>query len=84
MAVDEIELRTINRGLVVAPAGCGKTQLITDARARILSNVAGINARRDAWIAHTDFKHALIGGGSVGGGGGTAVAAAGGGDAPAH
>ena len=42
------------------------TQLITDARARILSNVAGINARRDAWIAHTDFKHALIGGGSVG------------------
>ena len=60
------------------------TQLITDARARILSNVAGINARRDAWIAHTDFKHALIGGGSVGGGGGTAVAAAGGGDAPAH
>jgi len=59
------------------------TQLITDARSRILSNVAGINARRDAWIAHTDFKHALIGGGSVGGG--TAVAAAGGGgDAPAH
>ena len=60
------------------------TQLITDARGRILSNVAAINARRDAWIAHTDFKHALIGGGSVGGGGGTAVAAAGGGDAPAH
>ncbi len=60
------------------------TQLIVDARARILSNVAGINARRDFWIAHTDFKHALIGGGSVGGGAGTAVAAAGGGDAPAH
>ncbi len=61
------------------------TQLITDARGRILSNVAGINARRDAWIAHTDFKHALIGGGSPGGGGGAVVAAAGGGgDAPAH
>jgi outer membrane protein TolC len=61
------------------------TQLITDARARILSNVAGINAQRDAWIAYTDFKHALIGGGSGGGGGGTVVAAAGGGgDAPAH
>lgn len=34
MAVDEIDLRTINRGLVVAPAGCGKTQLITDALGR--------------------------------------------------
>jgi len=56
------------------------TQLITDARSRILSNVAAINARRDFWIAHTDFKHALIGGGS-GGGGSATVAAAGGGDA---
>jgi outer membrane protein TolC len=60
------------------------TQLIVDARGRILSNVAAINARRDVWIAHTDFKHALIGGGSGGGGGGAVVAAAGGGDAPAH
>ncbi|AZO79151.1 MULTISPECIES: TolC family protein [unclassified Bosea (in: a-proteobacteria)] len=56
------------------------TDLITDARNRILSNVAAINARRDFWIAHTDFKHALIGGGS-GGGGPATVAAAGGGDA---
>lgn len=56
------------------------TDLITDARNRILSNVAAINARRDFWIAHTDFKHALIGGGS-GGGGSATVAAAGGGDA---
>jgi outer membrane protein TolC len=56
------------------------TDLITDARSRILSNVAAINARRDFWIAHTDFKHALIGGGS-GGGGSATVAAAGGGDA---
>lgn len=61
------------------------TQLIADARGRILSNLAAINARRDVWIAHTDFKHALIGGGSGGGGGGAVVAAAGGGgDAPAH
>ena len=60
------------------------TQLIADARGRILSNVAGINARRDVWIAHTDFRHALIGGGSGAGGGGAVVAAAGGGDAPAH
>lgn len=61
------------------------TELIADARARILSNVAAINARRDFWIAHTDFKHALIGGGS-GGGEGATVAAAGGseGGGPAH
>lgn len=56
------------------------TDLIADARSRILSNVAAINARRDFWIAHTDFKHALIGGGS-GGGGSATVAAAGGGEA---
>jgi outer membrane protein TolC len=55
------------------------TDLITDARNRILSNVAAINARRDFWLAHTDFKHALIGGGS--GGGGSATVAAAGGDA---
>ncbi len=60
------------------------TQLIADARGRILSNLAAINARRDVWIAHTDFKHALIGGGSGGGGASAVVAAAGGGDAPAH
>lgn len=34
MAAAEIDLRTIGRGLVIAPAGCGKTQLITDALAR--------------------------------------------------
>ena len=55
------------------------TDLITDARNRILSNVAAINARRDFWIAHPDFKHARIGGGA--GGGSATVAAAGGGDA---
>ena len=56
------------------------TDLIVDARSRILSNVAAINAKRDFWIAHTDFKHALIGGG-LGGGSSAAVAAAGGGEA---
>ncbi|MGX5733252.1 TolC family protein [Bosea thiooxidans] len=56
------------------------TQLIVDARGRILSNVAAINARRDFWIAHTDFKHALIGGGS-GGRSASVMAASGGGDA---
>jgi hypothetical protein len=34
MAAADIDLRTIGRGLVIAPAGCGKTQLITDSLAR--------------------------------------------------
>jgi len=34
MAAADIDLRTIGRGLVIAPAGCGKTQLIADALAR--------------------------------------------------
>jgi DNA helicase-2/ATP-dependent DNA helicase PcrA len=34
MADTEIDLRAIRHGLVIAPAGCGKTQLITDALAR--------------------------------------------------
>ncbi|MER8395729.1 UvrD-helicase domain-containing protein [Mesorhizobium sp. M0959] len=34
MAPAEIDLSAIGRGLVIAPAGCGKTQLITDALAR--------------------------------------------------
>lgn len=34
MAPAEIDLREISRGLVIAPAGCGKTQLIVDALAR--------------------------------------------------
>lgn len=50
------------------------TELLTDARNRILSNVAAINARRDFWIAHTNFRHALIGGG-VGGDGAVAETA---------
>jgi outer membrane protein TolC len=58
------------------------SQLILDARARILSNVDAINARRDFWIAATDLKAALVGGGSGGSessGGQTVAAAAGGG-----
>ncbi|MCZ4348045.1 UvrD-helicase domain-containing protein [Devosia neptuniae] len=34
MAAAEIDLASIGRGLVIAPAGCGKTQLITDALTR--------------------------------------------------
>jgi outer membrane protein TolC len=62
-------------------------QLIIDARARILSNIDAINARRDFWIAATDLKAALVGGGTGGAGsesGGPAVAAAGGGEAGGH
>lgn len=59
------------------------TELIADGRARNLSNVAAINARRDFWLAHTDLKHAVIGGGVGGGGGGAGqVAAAEAGGAP--
>lgn len=44
------------------------TQLISDARARIMSNIDAINARRDFWIAATDSQAALVGGGGAGGG----------------
>jgi len=55
------------------------TQLIADARGRMLSQVAAINAKRDFWIADVDFKHALIGGGVSGAAaGGGAVLQAGG------
>lgn len=62
------------------------SQLIIDARARILSNVDAINARRDFWIAATDLKAALVGGGAGGGEGedGAAIAAAAGGGAGGH
>ena len=60
------------------------TQLIIDARARILSNVQAIEARRDFWIAASDLTAAIIGGGAGGGseaeagegGGASSVAAA--------
>jgi outer membrane protein TolC len=62
------------------------TRLIVDARARILSNIDAINARRDFWIAATDLKAALVGGGMGGAGdaGGSVGAAASGGEAAAH
>lgn len=43
------------------------TQLIADSRGRMMSQMAAINAKRDFFIADTDFKHALIGGGISGG-----------------
>jgi outer membrane protein TolC len=63
------------------------SQLIIDARTRILSNVDAINARRDFWIAATDLKAALVGGGAGGGaegGGGEAITAAAGGSGGGH
>ena len=58
------------------------TRLITDARARILSEPQAINARRDFWIATTDLKAAMVGGGMGGAGdaGGNASGAVGAGD----
>ena len=41
--------------------------LLQDARARTLSNMAAIDARRDFWIADADLKAAIIGGGISGG-----------------
>ena len=52
--------------------------LIADSRARTLSNVAAIDARRDFWIAEADLQAALIGGGIAGSDAKTATAAAGG------
>jgi outer membrane protein TolC len=61
------------------------SQLILDARARILSNVDAINARRDFWIAATDLKAAIVGGGSGGAEGqADAPRAAAGGGGAAH
>ena len=39
------------------------SQLIIDARTRILSNVQAIEAQRDFWIAATDLKASVVGGG---------------------
>ncbi|MCE4224947.1 TolC family protein [Methylobacterium sp. C25] len=43
------------------------TTLIVDARARILSSIQAIEARRDFWIAATDLQAATLGGGYSGG-----------------
>lgn len=59
------------------------TQLIADARGRVLSQVAAINAKRDFFIADVDFKHALIGGGVSGVAAGGGAAPQGGGE-PGH
>lgn len=44
------------------------TQLIIDARARILSNIQAIEARRDFWIADADLKASIVGGMAEAGG----------------
>jgi outer membrane protein TolC len=57
--------------------------VLTDARSRIASNSAAIEALRDFWLAEADLQMALIGGGAPGGGPETrpATVAAGGGEA---
>jgi len=55
------------------------SQLITDARNRILVNAQAIDARRDFWIAETDLRVSLAGGGAGGSSGlGSGTAPAGG------
>jgi outer membrane protein TolC len=57
--------------------------VLADARARIASQIAAIDARRDFFLAQADLKAALIGGGMNGAGpSAPALAAAGGGSAP--
>jgi outer membrane protein TolC len=59
--------------------------LLVDARARIMSNIAAIDAQRDYFLAAADLQAAIIGGGGDGGGAeGPRVAAAGGGEGAGH
>ncbi|ARP98060.1 outer membrane protein TolC [Pseudorhodoplanes sinuspersici] len=52
--------------------------LLAEARQRINSNVAAIEAQRDFWLASVDLATAVTGGGVAGGGGATTAVAAGG------
>lgn len=58
--------------------------LLVDARARIMSSIAAIEAQRDHFLAATDLQVAIIGGGVAGGAGEGAKVAASGGEAPGH
>jgi DNA helicase-2/ATP-dependent DNA helicase PcrA len=75
MKESEIDLLTIQRGLVVAPAGCGKTQLICDALARhngrkpilVLTHTnAGVGALRnrlaEAGVSPASYRLATLDG----------------------
>ncbi len=43
------------------------SQLLIDARERVASNIAAIEAKRDFWLAATDLHVAIVGGGMSGG-----------------
>ena len=58
--------------------------LLVDARARIMSNIAAIDAKRDYFLATTDLQIAIIGGGVSGGVAEGPKIATGGGEGPAH
>lgn len=58
--------------------------LLAEARQRINSNIAAIEAQRDFWLASVDLSTAVVGGGGAGGGEPTATAAAPAGAAAAH
>jgi outer membrane protein TolC len=55
-------------------------QIIQDARQRVISNMAAIDAKRDFWIASTDLQAAIIGGGMTGSESKSVSAAAAGGE----
>jgi outer membrane protein TolC len=59
--------------------------LLVDARARIMSNIAAIDAQRDYFLAAADLQAAIIGGGGDGGTAeGPRAAAGGGGEGAGH
>lgn len=58
--------------------------LLIDARARVMSNVAAIDAQRDFYLAKTELTVAIIGGGVRSGGNEGPKIAAGGGEAAGH
>jgi len=58
--------------------------LLVDARARIMSNIAAIDAQRDYFLATSDLQAAILGGGVDGGATEGPRVAAAGGEAPGH
>ncbi len=60
--------------------------VLADARQRVLSQAAAIEAQRDFWIAHSDMRAAVIGGGvgETSSASPVAAASSGGGDAGGH
>jgi DNA helicase-2/ATP-dependent DNA helicase PcrA len=78
MATGEIDLLSVSRGLIIAPAGCGKTQLIAEALSRHVdpkpilvlthtnAGVVALRGRLDkASIPHTAYRLSTIDGWAI-------------------